>query len=139
MGARRRGREIAIQMLYQWDTNREPVAKVLESFHQLGDHPVDVWEFAGKLVKGTLRHLEKIDSLISRHADSWRLTRMATVDRNVLRMAVYEFLCEDTPRKVVINEALEVTRKFSTPEAVQFVNGVLDAVRLDLDVAPEVP
>jgi N utilization substance protein B len=113
------------------------VDKVLESFWQLGDQPEAARAFARELLEGTLGHLTEVDALISEHAERWRLERMAMVDRNVLRLAVYELLYEDTPSKVVINEALEVTKKFSTDEAVQFVNGILDAVRLKIETAKE--
>ena len=121
-------------MLYQWDVGAQPVGKVLESFWRLGEQPKSARSFARKLVEGTIANVGEIDVLISEHAEHWRMERMATVDRNVLRLAVYEFLREDTPKKVVINEALEITKKFSTPEAVQFINGILDAVRLKLEV-----
>jgi N utilization substance protein B len=77
--------------------------------------------------------LELIDARIRTRAEHWRIERMAIVDRNVLRLAVYEFLFEDTPHTVVINEGLEVARKFSTFEATQFINGILDSIRLDLE------
>lgn len=124
-------------MLYQWDMNREPVEQILESFGRLGRQPEGSREFARRLVKGTLELQEEIDALIAEHTEHWRLSRMATVDRNVLRLAIYEFLCEDTPKKVVINEALELAKRFSTPEAAQFVNGILDAVRLKVESASE--
>lgn len=137
MGSRRRGRELAVQMLYQWDIDRQPVEAVLESFARLGLQPEPARDFARRLLEGTLAHLDEIDALIAAHAENWRLTRMAAVDRSVLRLAIFEFLYEDTPRRVVINEALEVTKKYSSPEAVQFVNGVLDAVRVRLEAPSE--
>ena len=124
-------------MLYQWDMNREPVEQMVESFGRLGEQPEGSREFARRLVKGTLEQREEIDTLIAEHAEHWRLSRMATVDRNVLRLAVYELLNEDTPKKVVINEALELAKRFSAPEAAQFVNGILDAVRLQIEAASE--
>jgi N utilization substance protein B len=84
-------------------------------------------------VIGTLREIEKIDERIRTRAEHWRIERMATVDRNILRLAIYEFLFEDTPHTVVINEALEITRRFSTFEATQFINGILDAIKHDLE------
>ncbi len=89
--------------------------------------------FASKLVNGTLGNLPVIDDRIRTRAEHWRIERMAIVDRNVLRLAVYEFLFEDTPHTVVINEALEIARRFSTFEATQFINGILDAIKLDLE------
>jgi N utilization substance protein B len=103
----------------------------------LREQPEAARVFAIGLVEGTLANLEAIDGLIAEHTERWRLERMALVDRNVLRMAICEFLQEDTPRKVVINEALEVTKKYSTPEAVQFVNGILDAVKMKLELREE--
>jgi len=89
--------------------------------------------FSDRIVRGTLRELALIDDRIRTRAEHWRIERMAIVDRNVLRMAVYEFLFEDTPGTVVINEALEIARRFSTFEATQFINGILDAIRHDLE------
>jgi N utilization substance protein B len=90
-------------------------------------------DFASRLAIGTLAHLEEVDKRIRSRAEHWRISRMALVDRNVLRLAVYEFLFEPTPRTVTINEALEIARRFSTYEATQFINGILDAIKRDLD------
>ena len=90
-------------------------------------------EFATRLATGTLAHLAEIDERIRSRAEHWRISRMAVVDRNILRLAVYEFLHEPTPRTVAINEALEIARRFSTYEATQFINGILDAIKRDLD------
>jgi N utilization substance protein B len=90
-------------------------------------------EFATRLAAGTLAHLEALDERIRSRAEHWRIARMAVVDRNILRLAVYEFLHETTPRTVAINEALEIARRFSTYEATQFINGILDAIKRDLD------
>src|SRR5437660_4813221 len=90
-------------------------------------------EFATRLVTGALPHLAEIDERIRSRAEHWRISRMAVVDRNILRLAVYEFLHEPTPRTVTINEALEIARRFSTYEATQFINGILDAIKRDLD------
>jgi len=98
-----------------------------------GEVDEDGREFATRLALGTLAHLEEVDERIKLRAEHWRIDRMATVDRNVLRLAVYEFLYEPTPRTVAINEALEVARRFSTYEATQFINGILDAIKRDLD------
>jgi N utilization substance protein B len=98
-----------------------------------GELDEDGREFATRLALGALAHLEEVDGRIKSRAEHWRIDRMATVDRNVLRLAVYEFLHELTPRTVAINEALEVARRFSTYEATQFINGILDAIKRDLD------
>ena len=97
MPSRRKGRELAVQMLYQWDMNREPVERTVESFGRLGEQPEGSRAFARRLVKGTLNRLDEIDTLIAEHAQHWRLSRMATVDRNVLRLAIYEFLHGEIP------------------------------------------
>src|SRR5438128_12426114 len=89
-------------------------------------------EFATRLATGTLANRTQLDERIRSRAENWRISRMAIVDRNVLRLAVYEFLHEPTPRTVTINEALEIARRFSTYEATQFINGILDAIKRDL-------
>ncbi len=136
VGSRRKGRELAVQMLYQWEMSEEPVARVQESFWKLREAADKTRSLAQRLLEGTVEHLGEIDELITKHAEHWRLPRMAAVDRNILRLAIYEFLYEEVPKPVVINEALEVTKRFSSPDAVQFVNGVLDAVRASIE-APE--
>ena len=92
--------------------------------------------FTDRLTLGTLREIEAIDDRIRTRAEHWRIERMAVVDRNVLRLAVYEFLFDETPHTVVINEALEIARLFSTFEATQFINGILDAIKHDLEKNP---
>lgn len=108
---------------------------VRDYWTELGESDVDegAREFATRLVTGALAHLPEIDERIKSRAEHWRISRMAVVDRNVLRLAVYEFLFEPTPRTVIINEALEVARRFSSFEATQFINGILDAIKRDLD------
>ena len=140
MGTRRKARESALQMLFAAD-----VAKTLDSvltsgyWSELSDSALDeqTREFADKLTVGTLRELETIDERIRTRAEHWRIERMAIVDRNVLRLAVYEFLFEETPHTVIINEALEIARRFSTFEATQFINGILDAIKHDLAKNPD--
>ena len=135
VGSRRKGRELAVQMLYQWEISEEPVARVQESFWKLREAADKTRSLAQRLLTGTVEHLGEIDELITKHAEHWRLPRMAVVDRNILRLAIYEFLYEEVPKRVVINEALEVTKRFSSPDAVQFVNGVLDAVRSSIEAS----
>lgn len=103
------------------------------AFTQLTTAVTAVRPFSNKLVEGTLKNLSVIDDRIRTRAEHWRIERMAIVDRNVLRLAVYEFLFEDTPHTVVINEGLEIARRFSSFEATQFINGILDAIKLDLE------
>ena len=102
---------------------------------ELGETELDdaAREFATRLALGALARTPELDERIRSRAEHWRIERMAVVDRNVLRLAVYEFLHEPTPRTVAINEALEIARRFSTYEATQFINGILDAIKRDLD------
>jgi transcription antitermination protein NusB len=141
MGSRRKARECALQMLFAADVAGTRADELARSFwSELADDELDqqARDFATRLAVGTLAHLEEIDERIRSRAEHWRIDRMATVDRNILRLAVYEFLHEPTPRTVTINEALEVARRFSTYEATQFINGILDAIKRDLDEeAPE--
>ena len=131
MAGRRKSRELALQMLFQWDFSKEAYLVVRDSFwtlHQEADE--DVRSFSDRLVEGTIENVERIDVLLASHAEHWRLPRMPAVDRNILRIATYELLHEEgTPRAVVINEALEVARKFSTHESILFINGILDSIR----------
>src|SRR3954470_2779514 len=139
MGSRRKARECALQMLFAADLGSasavRPDELVRDYWDQLGEPEMDegAREFATRLALGTLAHLEEVDERIRSRAEHWRISRMALVDRNILRMAVYEFLHEPTPRTVAINEALEIARRFSTYEATQFINGILDAIKRDLD------
>jgi N utilization substance protein B len=137
-GTRHKARESALQMLFAADVVKsEPEVLTDRYWKELGDTDIDekTREFANTLVCGTINKLETIDDRIRTRAEHWRIERMAIVDRNVLRLAVYEFLFEDTPDTVVINEALEIARRFSTFEATQFINGILDAVKNDLEQA----
>ena len=136
MGSRRKARECALQMLFAADvagTRPDELARNFWSELADGELDEDGREFATRLALGALAHVEEVDARIKSRAEHWRIDRMATVDRNVLRLAVYEFLHEHTPRTVAINEALEVARRFSTYEATQFINGILDAIKRDLD------
>jgi N utilization substance protein B len=135
MGTRRKSRELALQMLFQSDMGRQDGDRVRETFWaERGELEKGVRGFADDLFRVALQRAGDIDALIERHAEHWRMERMAAVDRNLLRAAVAEFLgFPNTPRPVVINEALEIARKFSSPESVQFINGVLDSVARELD------
>jgi N utilization substance protein B len=136
MGSRRKARECALQMLFAADVAEMPADDVVRSYWaELGEADLDetAREFATRLAARTLANLELLDERIRSRAEHWRISRMAVVDRNILRLAVYEFLYEPTPRTVAINEALEIARRFSTYEATQFINGILDAIKRDLD------
>ena len=129
MGARRKARELALQMLYEHDVaGTEPQEMFLRS-EDLKSSSEGVRDFTKRLVAGTLSHRDDLDAIIARQADHWRLARMPVVDRNILRLALFELLHEpDTPRPVVIDEALEIAKRFSTPKSSQFINGILDGV-----------
>jgi len=136
MGSRRKARECALQMLFAADVAEMPAGDVVRSYWaELGESDLDTTarDFATRLALQTLSNLELLDERIRSRAEHWRISRMAVVDRNILRLAVYEFLYEPTPRTVAINEALEIARRFSTYEATQFINGILDAIKRDLD------
>jgi transcription antitermination protein NusB len=142
MGSRRKARECALQMLFAADVmsaaRKEEVRAdqlVRDYWAELGETELDdpAREFATRLALGALARVSELDERIRSRAEHWRIERMAVVDRNVLRLAVYEFLHEPTPRTVAINEALEIARRFSTYEATQFINGILDAIKRDLD------
>jgi len=135
MGTRRKSRELVLQMLFQADMGRQSADDVRRTFwKEPGALGAEVRDFAEDLFRVATDRTAEVDTLIQQHAEHWRMERMAAVDRNILRAAVAELLgFPDTPRAVVINEALEIARRFSSPESVQFINGVLDSVGRDLD------
>jgi len=120
-------------MLYQWEVGQSDIEIVLRTYWELeppGSAPTDeARAFAEQLARGTTANLKVSDPLIAEEAEHWRLSRMAVIDRLILRLAVYELLHTDTPRAVVINEAIELAKKFSTEDSAKFINGVLDAIR----------
>ena len=136
MAARRRSRQRALQILFSWDARRRPAGDVIDEYYDAlyAEERPERDPFVLDLVKGTVERVEEIDERITRHAEHWRMERMPAVDRNILRLAVYEMAYGGTPAPVTIDEALELARKYSTEESVQFVNGVLDAVRRELGV-----
>ena len=136
MASRRKARECALQMLFQWDIGRDAPDQVEELFwsntRPREEEPLH--EAANGLFRGTVEAVKEIDRRIRRTAEHWRPERMAAVDRNILRLGTYELLYRrDTPGPVVINEALEIARKFSSEESVQFINGLLDRVRKEVE------
>ena len=132
---RHRAREAALQILYQWDLAHRDIVKTADTFFDLQwpntDPPADdLRDFASTLARDTTERLGEIDPLIADTAERWRPERMAILDRLILRMAICEMLRDSsTPAAVVINEALELARTFTTEESVKFINGMLDAVR----------
>jgi N utilization substance protein B len=136
-GTRRKSRELALQMLFQLDMGKQTTDEVRKTFWgERRDLDEKVRGFADDLFRVAAEREAEIDLIIERNAEHWRMERMAAVDRNVLRAGVAEFLgFPGTPKPVIINEALEIARRFSTPESVQFINGVLDSVAKELDGA----
>ena len=134
MGLRRDAREAAVQFLYQVDTHKPAdVDKALEEFWRQNDAKQNVRDFANDLLRGTLEKKTEIDVKIASLADNWDFERLAVVDRNILRLALYEMLFRtEIPPVVSINEAIEIAKKFSTAESGKFVNGLLDRVKKDL-------
>ena len=133
-GTRRKSRELALQMLFQLDMGKQTTEEVRKTFWaERRDLDEKVRGFADDLFRVASEREAEIDQLIEKSAEHWRMERMAAVDRNVLRAGIAEFLgFPETPRPVVINEALEIARRYSTPESVQFINGVLDSVAREL-------
>jgi N utilization substance protein B len=131
MGERRTSRECALQLLFQMDISGEDVETAIPKFWQLKeDFNEQVREFCDSLARGYYENRELIDRIVSENADNWRLDRMAVVDRNIMRIAIYEFLFrDDIPEKVSINEAIEIAKRYGGPESTQFINGILDAVK----------
>jgi len=134
MGMRRDGREAVIQFLYQLDTHRpDKMEEALAAFWKQNEEPKNVRDFADGLLRGVLEKTPEIDAKIRTLADNWDFERLAVVDRNILRLAVYEMLfCPEIPPVVSINEAIEIAKKFSTAESGKFVNGLLDRVKKEL-------
>ncbi len=133
-GDRRRGREFALQVLFQLDLQPQEISRTLDGFWPERNASEEVRRFADRIVRGTMAAREAIDAILSSHALNWRITRMAVVDRNILRIALYEFLFEEeTPRVVIIDEAIEIAKRFGNDESGPFINGILDAVRIKLE------
>lgn len=133
---RHQAREAALQALYLWEVGRTDPASAIDTYFT--EHKPDasdaVQQFARTLFFGTTSEIAALDALIQAHSEHWRLERLAVIDRLILRMAAWELQhADDTPPAVVLNEALELARTFSTDDAVRFVNGVLDAIRKALD------
>jgi N utilization substance protein B len=134
MASRRKARQRALQILFSWDARRRPVDEAINEYYDAlyAEERPERDPFVIDLVRGTVQQVDQIDERITRHAEHWRIERMPGVDRNILRLAVYEMVHAGTPAPVTIDEALELARKYSGEESVQFVNGVLDAVRREL-------
>ncbi len=134
MPSRHRSRQRALQILFQLDLSHQPIEAAIAAYYgslysEENEEQPEPDHFMEQLVKGTVAKTESIDARIGRHSEHWRVERMPAVDRNILRLAIYEMTAGLAPPPVVINEALELARRFSGEESVPFINGVLDAVR----------
>ena len=140
MPSRHRARERSLQILFQWDARKGSIEDAISSFYdtlyseQSETQPLRE-EFVDRLVKGVAENITEIDRRLAHHAEHWRIERMPAVDRNVLRLAIYEMMAMDTPPPVAIDEAIELARRFSGEDSVQFVNGVLDAAKREIESA----
>jgi N utilization substance protein B len=134
MGARRKGRELAVQALYQIDARGGSSAEMLRLFWEQADAGARAKEFAATLVTGVGEQRERIDQLIAAASEHWRFERLSAVDLNVLRVATYELLERAAPTSVVLDEAIEIARRYGTAESAVFVNGVLDHIAAQLGV-----
>ncbi|HTT33586.1 MAG TPA: transcription antitermination factor NusB [Methylomirabilota bacterium] len=137
MSLRTKSREFAMQMLFQWDMSKQDLTKLEGKFWKGAKAAEPTRNFANQLFEGAAHDSTPLDDLISKHADNWRLERLAAIDRAILKLALHEMRATDTPPKVVINEAVELAKKFSSPEAGKFVNGILDGYRKSLQAKPQ--
>ncbi|PYU04781.1 MAG: transcription antitermination factor NusB [Acidobacteria bacterium] len=129
MSLRHKAREFALQMLFQWDLSPQEPAKLEDKFWRGARAALNTRQFASKLFAGAAAEAAVLDELIARHSENWRIERLSSIDRAILRLGVYEMRDGETPPKVVLNEAVELAKKFSSEDAAPFINGVLDAVR----------
>lgn len=135
MRKRTQARNFALQVLYQLDITKDNPVDCLNNFWPNTEEPVDeeIKLFTQELTKGVTENLEEIDKKISAYATNWQLDRMAVIDRNILRLSCYELVYrQDIPPKVSINEAVELAKKYSGPEAGKFVNGILDKIKSEI-------
>ena len=136
MAARHRSRKRALQVLFEWDMRRESADRAISHYYDTlyseeSEKEPKPDRFMEELVRGTVANVDTIDKRIAAKAEHWRLERMAAVDRNILRLAIYELSAKAVPAAIIIDEALELARQFSGDESLSFINGVLDAVNRD--------
>jgi N utilization substance protein B len=136
MSLRSKSREFALQMLFQSEMGRQEPARLEAAFWKAARAEPATREFANQLFEGTAAETDRLDALIESHAEHWRVGRMSVIDRAILRLAVYELTRTSTPPKVILDEAIELAKKFSGDEAAPFVNGVLDAIARSLGEVP---
>jgi transcription antitermination protein NusB len=126
---RTKSREFAMQMLFQWDMSQQDPTKLETKFWKSAKGIDSTRDFANQLFEGAAREITVLDEIIGKHAENWRFERLAAIDRAILRLAIHELRATSTPPKVVLNEAVELAKKFSSEESGSFVNGILDAFR----------
>jgi transcription antitermination protein NusB len=129
---RRKSREFAMQMLFQWDMSQQDFAKLEARFWMSAKAADRTRAFADKLFEGAAKDVAALDEVIGKHCENWRFERLAAIDRAILRLAIHEMSTAETPGKVVLDEAVELAKKFSSEESGAFVNGVLDSVHKSL-------
>lgn len=145
MKSRHRAREIALQILYQYDLNQQTQGKIIPQNQSLVNELVNYYnhfkiaeelrEFIGQLVVGTLKETSSLDAILEKHTTHWKISRMSAVDRSLLRMAVYEMThMVETPRTVVIDEAVELAKQFGTADTPAFINGILDQIQVQVQI-----
>src|SRR6185312_12838634 len=128
MTLRRKSREYALQMLFQWDMGKQDPARIEQGFWSNARAQKSTRDFANQLFENAAARVAELDPIISTHAMNWRIERISAIDRAILRLAISELRTRGTPAKVVLNEAVELAKKFSSEEAAGFINGILDAV-----------
>jgi transcription antitermination protein NusB len=133
MTLRRKSREFALQMLFQWEMGKQEPSKIEDGFWKNAKAQKSTRDFANQLFESAAARAEELDPIISTHAQNWRLERIAAIDRAILRLALCEIRTTSTPAKVIINEAVELAKKFSSEEASAFINGILDAAAKSVD------
>ncbi len=127
MGVRRKARESALKMLYAWEVSKNPVERVIDTYWRDFEPQQEGREFSDQIFRGTVEHLQELDRAIQQASAHWKLNRMAALDRNLLRLATFElFYLEDVPKRVTLNEAIEIAKRFGTEDSWAFINGVLD-------------
>jgi N utilization substance protein B len=131
---RSKAREFAMQMLFQWDMSQQDPAKLETRFWRGAKGADATRAFANRLFEGAAKEVMVLDEIIGKHAENWRFERLAAIDRAILRLAIHELRATDTPPKVVLNEAIELAKKFSSEDSGSFVNGILDAFRKSLAI-----
>ena len=137
MGIRRKSRELALQALFYMDIHQNLSAEMLQRFCENFAPSEKVRPFFLKLVAGVMETQDQLDAIIEKFSQNWRLSRMSCVDRNIMRIAVYEILCcGDIPSKVSINEAIDIGKKFGTEESGAFINGIIDSIRIAHEKEP---